>query len=217
MIRSSTDFGLTTVVMLIGVFVLVALFTRLSKTGRMGRGTATILSISLFCVAVAMIASFQITRQRQAQRGSPRKAIEISLPSFPALRLNEGNESDTGDEGEVASVEIRTSDGDEPSPVIAFDGAGKRVRIGPSSVSVGDSRKPVVQAVSQSNARNSSHKLPAFFKYARNAGFFSVLLVLGYLFLDAGKRQRYIWPRRIAVAAAFAAVCVLLWRIGPLM
>jgi hypothetical protein len=217
MIRSGADFGPMTVVLLVGVLVLVGLFTRLSRTGRMGRASATILSISLFCVAVAMIASFQITRQRQAQRGSSGKAVEISPPSLPELTIKDGDESDTEDENVVASVEIRTSDGDEPAHVVASEGTRKDVRKGRSSGAFAESRQRGRYRVSGSDGGQSSSRLPVALKYARNAGFFSVLLVLGYLFLDAGKHQRYIWPRRIVVAAAFTAVCVLLWRIGPLM
>jgi hypothetical protein len=209
--------GPLSVVLLIGVLGLVGLFTRLSKTGRMGRASATILSISLFCVAVATIASFQITRQRQAQRGSTIKWPETAPPSLPALSIREGNESDSEEEDAVATVEIRTSDEDEPTHIVASGGTRKDVRKSKSSGAVAESRQRGWYRVSDSDGGPSSSRWPIALKYARNAGFFSVLLVLAYLFLDAGKRQRYIWPRRIAVAAAFAAVCVLLWRIGPLM
>jgi len=42
------------------------------------------------------------------------------------------------------------------------------------------------------------------------AALLAVLIVLAYLFVDAGKHDRYTWPRRIAWAVAFTAVCLLL-------
>lgn len=44
----------------------------------------------------------------------------------------------------------------------------------------------------------------------------SLLLVLSYLFLDAGTRGKYTWPLRFASMAVFAGLCVALWRMGPL-
>ncbi|MFQ5424172.1 MAG: hypothetical protein ACE5F9_09350 [Phycisphaerae bacterium] len=43
------------------------------------------------------------------------------------------------------------------------------------------------------------------------------LLVLAYVFLDAGARRRYTWPLRAGTAVVFLAICALLWRFGPLM
>jgi len=43
------------------------------------------------------------------------------------------------------------------------------------------------------------------------------LLVLAFLFLDAGARRRYTWPLRAGTAVVFLAICALLWRFGPLM
>ena len=45
----------------------------------------------------------------------------------------------------------------------------------------------------------------------------AILLTLSYLFLDAGRRGRYAWPLRLGTAIVFAGLCVLLWKIGPLM
>ena len=45
----------------------------------------------------------------------------------------------------------------------------------------------------------------------------AVLLLLAFLFLDAGRRGRYAWPLRLGTATVFAGLCVLLWKIGPLM
>lgn len=45
----------------------------------------------------------------------------------------------------------------------------------------------------------------------------AILLVLIFLFLDAGRRGRYAWPLRLGTAIVFAGLCVLLWKIGPLM
>lgn len=45
---------------------------------------------------------------------------------------------------------------------------------------------------------------------------FSLLLVLAYLFVDAGRRRRYTWLRRFAIAGAFIVACVLIWRSNPL-
>ncbi len=48
-------------------------------------------------------------------------------------------------------------------------------------------------------------------------GALAVMVLLAYVFVDAGRRGRYTWPLRIGSAAAFALLCVLLWRVGPLM
>jgi hypothetical protein len=48
-------------------------------------------------------------------------------------------------------------------------------------------------------------------------GAFCLLLVLAYLFVDAGRRPRYTWRRRMTIAAAFIAVCVFVWRFSPAM
>lgn len=45
----------------------------------------------------------------------------------------------------------------------------------------------------------------------------TVLLLLAFLFLDAGRRGRYTWPLRFGTAIVFTGLCVLLWKIGPLM
>ncbi len=45
----------------------------------------------------------------------------------------------------------------------------------------------------------------------------SVLIVLAYLFVDAGRRRRYTWLVRTTAAAAFIAVCVLIAEVYPLM
>ena len=42
------------------------------------------------------------------------------------------------------------------------------------------------------------------------------LLAIAYLFLDANTRGHYTWPLRVGSAIAFAAICVFLWRAGPL-
>lgn len=41
----------------------------------------------------------------------------------------------------------------------------------------------------------------------------ALLLVLAYLFLDAGSRGRYAWPLRIGSVALFGGLCLVLWRI----
>ncbi len=59
--------------------------------------------------------------------------------------------------------------------------------------------------------------LHSWSKGAIAAGALAFLLVLTYLFLDAGRRGRYTWPLRLGTAIVFAGLCVLLWKIGPLM
>jgi len=44
-----------------------------------------------------------------------------------------------------------------------------------------------------------------------------ICLALAFLFLDAGRRGRYAWPLRFGTVIVFAGLCVLLWKIGPLM
>lgn len=45
----------------------------------------------------------------------------------------------------------------------------------------------------------------------------AVMVSLAYVFVDAGRRGRYTWPLRVGSAAAFALLCVLIGRLGPLM
>lgn len=42
------------------------------------------------------------------------------------------------------------------------------------------------------------------------------LLAIAYLFLDANTRGHYTWPLRAGTAIVFAAICIFLWRAGPL-
>ncbi len=52
------------------------------------------------------------------------------------------------------------------------------------------------------------------FGQVAGAGVLGALILLAYLFVDAGAHGRYTWPLRIGTAAAFVAVCILLWQIG---
>jgi 4-amino-4-deoxy-L-arabinose transferase-like glycosyltransferase len=44
-----------------------------------------------------------------------------------------------------------------------------------------------------------------------------VMILLAYVFIDAGRRGRYTWPLRVGSAAVFALLCVLMGKLGPLM
>ncbi|MCZ6815176.1 MAG: hypothetical protein O7F76_00595 [Planctomycetota bacterium] len=68
-----------------------------------------------------------------------------------------------------------------------------------------DRRGPVGRAVEQTSWRTPL-----------SVAFLAGLLVIAYLFLDANTRGHYTWPLRVGSAIAFAAICVFLWRAGPL-
>ena len=68
-----------------------------------------------------------------------------------------------------------------------------------------DRRWPVGRAVEQTSWRTPL-----------SAALLAGLLVIAYLFLDANTRGHYTWPLRVGSAIAFAAICVFLWRAGPL-
>ncbi len=83
---------------------------------------------------------------------------------------------------------------------------------------------PPVGVVSEVDSASScdSETIPCLFSssfggYLFRGGAFGVLLVLAYLFLDAGRRGRYTWPMRFGTAVLFTALCMLLWNSGRLM
>lgn len=83
-----------------------------------------------------------------------------------------------------------------------------------SRVSTADSHRP---ASPLSDVSTLVAQQPTWIKTAIAGGALTFLLVLAYLFLDAGQRGRYAWPLRLGTAIVFAGLCVLLWKIGPLM
>ncbi len=54
-------------------------------------------------------------------------------------------------------------------------------------------------------------------KKAMTLAALAVMVALAYVFVDAGRRGRYTWPLRVGSAAAFAVLCAVLARLGPMM
>jgi hypothetical protein len=185
---------------------------------RAGRATRKGLAISVFCAAVLIVAVSEVARQRENERGPAREWAPIPPSDMFRSFGTTSFEGASGAQAKASSVSIEVQSGDANEPT-------STVRVGSVQEAEGESAQFPAAAKPRTRARASSigdpreqtRKLSPAVLLATRVVAFSVLLILAYLFLDAGRRQRYIWPRRIALAAAFAGVCVLLWRIGPLM
>lgn len=105
------------------------------------------------------------------------------------------------------SAESTSSDG-------SIETGGELVVVQASRVSPEDSHRPVALLDDMSTLLV---RQPLWIKTVFAGGALALLLTLAYLFLDAGKRERYTWSLRFGTAIVFAGLCVLLWKIGPLM
>jgi hypothetical protein len=196
--------------MLFGVAVLIYLIMR----SRMSRGAKRFWSISVFCVTIAVLAVADFARSGRAQRGPSVNLPPVEAPAW--MFETSGSSGASNGKNEVASVKAWTTGEDETTREVSVESVRKDRRGGQSSATMAESRTRVRQDSSDGFLDERRSSRPAL-RTAWRIGGFSLLLLLAYLFLDAGRRPRYIWPRRLAVAATFAAVCLLIWRIGPPM
>ncbi len=83
-----------------------------------------------------------------------------------------------------------------------------------TEIRLGQAPMPVCESIESPPQVTPSGTWQTIFGQVAGAGVLGALILLAYLFVDAGAHGRYTWPLRIGTAAAFVAVCILLWQIG---
>lgn len=171
------------------------------------------LLVSLIAVAACGIAALVVFGVRSAPM--PAATVKTSSDSDSACALDSGRPPDaavarSGTDGAAVSV-TRSPTGVE---MVAGSGDGTaRVAVDPSGVEISARRAKRAKVPSADNVAARS-KMPRMII----AGAALVLLILiAYQFVDARRYARYTWLRRGLWATAFAVVCLLMWRAGPLM
>ncbi|HVP10170.1 MAG TPA: hypothetical protein VMV94_03170 [Phycisphaerae bacterium] len=164
------------------------------------------------------MALIEIVGERTAERGYSNGGSSEPMPALSGIFATAGTTEESGSEDETvsASVQVGSGDGDDSTPAVRIESLKKGNGETGAVVAAGKGKAGVtVQTSAEPSRALSSHSTRM--RLAGKIGGFSLLLVLAYLFLDAGRRQRYIWPRRVAIVAAFLGVCAFLSRIVPLM
>ena len=164
-----------------------------------------VLIACLVCAVMCLLRSMHRKKKSRISMG----VCAVLIAGFVSLFLLSSAPPTSHEETRVA-IGV---DADAPS-VIAIQREGSvtadAVSLAPQSETGESSSMP--EAIRQQ--RSGLH---SWSKGAVAAGALAFLLVLAYLFLDAGRRGRYTWPLRLGTAIVFASLCVLLWKIGPLM
>lgn len=215
---SDAGFSVGPLVLLAGIPLVVAGLAALIVGARRGRVIVAVVGLVLLCAAGSVVILLKEARSCTAGRIT---AVSMT-PPLPPRPPDFDEELQAAD---LPSVEV---DADEEATKVSLSGGGESKKV--LSVQVGRHGKVQIDPFGgEEEPRKRSHRKlvdrvaekvnggKGVVLHVVRVGAFCVLLLLAYLFLDAGRRRRYIWPRRVAVAAAFAAVCVFLWRIGPLM
>lgn len=214
MILSAFDPGTMLAPVMIGTAAVIYLVFR-SKLTKPGK---TILIISLACLAPLVLVGIDIARCSNACR-----VVAVAQPGVPTVPSPPGfpfddsdDESDSEDETSTSIMQMQADDQGRRSQSVKIESARTRSGGSGTFTSIAESHTESTKDRREARSEGTRSRESAL-GYAGRIGVFSLLLLLAYLFLDAGRRQRYIWPRRLVIAAAFAAVCMSFWRMGLLM
>lgn len=211
MIRSAYDPGIMLAPVMIGTAAVIYLVFRSKLT----KPVKTILIISLACLAPLVLVGIDL-----AHCSNARQTVAVAQPDIPTIPSPPGlpfdgsdDESDSEDETSTSIIRVQTDDDGRPSQSVRIESARSRSGGGGTVTAIAESHSESVESRRDARSEGIRSRRSAL-GYAETIGVFSLLLLLAYLFLDADRRQRYIWPRRLVIAAAFAAVCMSFWRMG---
>ncbi len=117
---------------------------------------------------------------------------------------------DQENDGASATVE-RGEDGEGGHAIVSASGAAGTSAVATSHEPLAGEQIVETQRTTFWQQRTSNNAL-----YLFRIGGLCLLLLLAYLFLDAGRQRRFPWLRRISILATFVLVCVVLWRVGTM-
>lgn len=227
-------------ILLAGVVVLAIAF-RKKRTGALAVGGLVLLVILGAGLAVnfrsARTAHHQVSLGEQRATALRQYAMEKLHPTQGVLQtivtMNASSRSmsdgDASSHAETAAArssqrQATIALSDEETLVLSGDEVLSPSATNPQFAPVIPTPAPPVVAVSEVDTGGSceSETFPCMFSdsfggYLFRGGAFGVLLILAYLFLDAGRRGRYTWPMRFGTVVLFAALCMLLLKSGRLM
>jgi len=178
----------------LGVIAVIIAVIVLAARDRAGK-RVLIVGASLAAMAIAGLAMLTFLRVDRRAAVAQQLAVADRVVVLEARAGARGEASTTQQvtlaEGRAIEVQVGRA-GDETSPT---------------------SRVPIVGGPA------GRPELPADVWVSRATMFaaLGVMVLLAYVFVDAGRRGRYTWPLRVGSAAAFALLCVLMGKLGPLM
>jgi len=206
--------------MLAPVMIGAAAVIYLVFRSKLTKPVKTILIISLACLAPLVLVGIDLARCSNARRAvavvPPGVPAVPSPPGFPFDDSDDNSDSEDETSTSIMQMQVQADDEDRPSRSVKIESARSRSGGSGTFTAISESRAKSTEDRREVRSEGTRSRKSAL-RYAERIGVFSLLLLLAYLFLDASRRQRYIWPRRLVIAAAFVAVCVSFWRMGLLM